>query len=262
MLSWPATPAQRDLQLDICLVGGFGLHRVLGFCRGFSFEASGVSGSDLPGRVVGGETLGCSGGAAKQPVKPGCLVIRAGLAISLGGGPGTAFPLGHGLSLGLGVALGWPGLACGDRGLVLALDGAVYGGGAGFELAPPLHHALRSAFGLPLLRYLPGEPAPAQFGPGLTGCFPPPASVRSPRLIASVRGFELLAPGRHVAGERLRARRFGQVVLDLAVGGLLPGVGLGLRGEPQFPGDIGRSPSLGSFPVDVTLSRLRPGKGR
>ena len=259
MLSWPATPAQRDLQLDIFLVGGFGLHRVLGFCRGFSFEASGVSGSDLPGRVVGGETLGCSGGAAKQPVKPGCLVIRAGLAISLGGGPGLLSRSGTGLASGWELRSGGQALPAAIAAWCSRSMARFTAAGPGFELAPPLHHALRSAFGLPLLRYLPGEPAPAQFGPGLTGCFPPPASVRSPRLIASVRGFELLAPGRYVAGERLRARRFGQVVLDLAVGGLLPGVGLGLRGEPQFPGDIGRSPSLGSFPVDVTLSRLPAG---
>ena len=65
VLSLPATPVRRDLQLDLCLVGGLGLHDVLGFCMGFSFETSGVLGSGLPGRVFGGETLGCLGGLAK-----------------------------------------------------------------------------------------------------------------------------------------------------------------------------------------------------
>ena len=60
-----AAPARRDLQLDLCLVGGLSLHGVLGFCMGFSFETSGVVGSGLPGRVFGGETLGCFGGLAK-----------------------------------------------------------------------------------------------------------------------------------------------------------------------------------------------------
>ena len=54
-----------DLQFNVCLVGGMGLHGVLGFCTGFSFETCGVLGSGLPGRVFGGETLGCLGDLAK-----------------------------------------------------------------------------------------------------------------------------------------------------------------------------------------------------
>jgi hypothetical protein len=54
-----------DLRFDFCFVGGLGLHGVLRFCMGVSFEASGVLGPGLPGRVFGGETLGCLGGLAK-----------------------------------------------------------------------------------------------------------------------------------------------------------------------------------------------------
>jgi hypothetical protein len=42
----------------------------------------------------------------------------------------------------------------------------------------------------------------------------------------------LLALGRQVAGERVGARRSGLVMIGLGIGGLLPGVGFGLRGEP------------------------------
>jgi hypothetical protein len=130
-------------------------------------------------------------------------------------------------------ALGRPRLAHGDRGLALALDGPVHRE-VGFELAPPLHHGLWFVFGLglPLSGCLMRELPPLQLGPGFPGCFPPAAGVDGPFLVAGVRGFELFAPGRRVPGERRRARRFGRVVPDLGVGGLLPGVSLGLRGEP------------------------------
>ena len=135
---------------------------------------------------------------------------------------------------------------------MLALDGPVHGGEVGFELAPPLHHGLRFAFGLglPLSGCLLREPAPLQLGPGFPGCFPPAAGVGGPCLVAGVRGFELLALGGHVAGERLGVRRSGLVVPDLGVGGLLPGVGFGLGGEPQFPGDVGRGAGQGAVPVE------------
>jgi hypothetical protein len=55
----------RDLQLNVCLVGGLGLRGVLGFCIGFSFETSGVLGSGLPVRVFGSETLGRFSGTAE-----------------------------------------------------------------------------------------------------------------------------------------------------------------------------------------------------
>jgi hypothetical protein len=58
-LTAPATPVRPDLQFDLCLVGGLGPHDVLGLCMGFSFEASGVLGSGLPGRLFGGKTQGC-----------------------------------------------------------------------------------------------------------------------------------------------------------------------------------------------------------
>ena len=37
---------------------------------------------------------------------------------------------------------------------------------------------------------------------------------------------------------------------DVGVGGLLPCVGLGLRDEPQFPGDVGRGAGQGAVPVE------------
>jgi hypothetical protein len=63
-MSLAATPV-RDLQLDLRLVRGLSVHDVLGFCMGFSFEASRVLGSGLAGRVSGRETLDCLGGLAK-----------------------------------------------------------------------------------------------------------------------------------------------------------------------------------------------------
>lgn len=86
---------------------------------GLSFETSSVTGPGLAGRVFGGETLGCLGGVAKEPVKPGRPVIRAQRAVGLLPGSGTVVRLRNGLSLGLGVPLGWPGVARRDCGLVL-----------------------------------------------------------------------------------------------------------------------------------------------
>jgi hypothetical protein len=94
------------------------------------------------------------------------------------------------------------------------------------------------------------EAAPLQLDSGFPGCFPPVAGVGGPCLVAGVGGFELLALGCHVARERRRARRSGLVVLDLGVGGLLPGVGFGLGGEPQLAGDVGRGPDEGAILVE------------
>jgi hypothetical protein len=68
----------------------------------------------------------------------------------------------------------------------------------------------------------------------------------------------LLALGCHVARERRRARRSGLVMLDLGVGGLLPGVGFGLGGEPQLAGDVGRGADEGAIPVEDPGFELTP----
>ena len=54
-----------------------------------------------------------------------------------------------------------------------------------------------------------------------------PGWCRRPMSRSGPGGFEPLAAGRQVTGERLRTRRSGRVVPDLGVGGLLLGVGLG-----------------------------------
>ena len=81
--------------------------------------------------------------------------------------------------LGLCGALRRAGLARGDGGLLLALEGAVDGGEVGFELAPPLRRGLWFVFGLgvPLSGCLLRELAPLQLGPRFPGCFPPAAGV-------------------------------------------------------------------------------------
>ena len=75
--------------------------------------------------------------------------------------------------------------------------------------------------GLSLFGRLLCESAPLQFGPGSPGCFLPPAGVDSQFLVA-----------------------------DLGVRGLLPGVVLGLCGEPQLAGYVGLSVVLGVVAVD------------
>ena len=150
------------------------------------------------------------------------------------------------------VRLGGQGLPAAMAAWLLALEGPVDGGEVGFELAPPLRRGLWFLFGLgvPLSGCLLRELAPLQFGPGFPGCFPPAAGAGGPFLVAGVRGFELLALGGQVPGERRRVRRSGRVVPDLGVGGLLPGVGFGLGGEPQFPGHVRRGAGQGAVPVE------------
>jgi hypothetical protein len=120
------------------------LRRVLGFCGGFSSEASGVLGSGLPARVFGGQALGCLGGLGQHLVKACGPVRPAGLDIGLRAGPGAAVQLRHAFGFRFGRARGWPGPARGDGGLMLALEGPVHGGEVGFELTPPLQRGLRS----------------------------------------------------------------------------------------------------------------------
>ena len=111
---------------------------------------------------------------------------------------------------GPGLVLGRPWLACGDGGLVLALEDPVDGGEVGFELPPPSRHGLPFAVQLSLALLsgrLPGGPAALQLSSGFPSCFPLGAGVGSPFLVTRVCRFELLAPGCHVAGERLRTRR-------------------------------------------------------
>ena len=49
------------------------------------------------------------------------------------------------------------------------------------------------------------------------------------------------------------------VVPDVGVGGLLPGVGLGLGGEPELAGDVGRGAGLGAFGVEGAGFELAAG---
>jgi hypothetical protein len=64
-------------------------------------------------------------------VKPGCLVIQAGLAIGFLADSWPALRVRHGLSLGLGVALGWPGLAWCDGLAGVGDPGGFPAGGSG-----------------------------------------------------------------------------------------------------------------------------------
>jgi hypothetical protein len=64
---------------------------------------------------------------------------------------------------------------------------------------------LASGFGLPVFCCLLPESAPLQLGFGLAGCFSPAGRAGGPCLVAGVGGFELLALGGQVAGERLGA---------------------------------------------------------
>jgi len=191
-------------------------------------------------------------GLGNELVKPGRLVIPTGLTSGLLGGACAIVRLRRGFGLTLGLALGWPRRAVGDGGLVLTLEGPVYGGEVGFELAPPPHHGLwlTVGFSLLLFRSLLREPAALQLGPGLSGCFPSGAGAGGPFLITGVRGFHVLALGRHVAGKGFRIGRSGRVVLDIGVGGLMPGVSLGLRSKTQFPRHVGRGAGKSAFPVE------------
>jgi hypothetical protein len=260
--------------------------RRIGLGVGFAFKAGGVLRAGFPRSVVGGDAVhglvraGLQGVQAGRPVaglvlRRGCCCVRhRGFR---GGGfrirvrfrkVPVVLPSRDDRSclgvrgLGLCRALGRPRLACGDRGLVLALDGPFHRGEAGFQLAPPLDDGSRFSFGLglPLFCCLLRELPPLQLGPGFPGCFPPAAGADSPFLVAGVRGFELLSLGRQLAGERLGACRSGRAVPHLGVGEFLPGVGFGLRGEPQFPGEVRRGAGQGAVPVEDPGLELAVGR--
>jgi hypothetical protein len=82
------------------------------------------------------------------------------------------------------------------------------------------------------------KPAALELGPGLCGYLPGAGSGGGPLLVASVDGFQPLTFGRNTAGERLRVRGLGLVVAGGGFSGLLPGVGLSLRGEPELAGYV------------------------
>ena len=92
-----------------------------------------------------------------------------------------------------------------------------------------------------------GEPAALEFGSDFGGCFPGAGGGGGPLLVAGVGGFKLLALGGELAGERLRVYGLGVVVARGGIGGLLPGVGFGLGGEPELAGDVGWGAGLGAF---------------
>ena len=83
-----------------------------------------------------------------------------------------------------------------------------------------------------------------------------------PCLVGGVRGLE---PGRlrgHLAGQCPGVRGRGLVVLGCGVGGLPPGVGLGLRGEPQLAAHVRRRGRLGALAVEDPGLELAAGHGR
>jgi hypothetical protein len=116
-----------------------------------------------------------------------------------------------------------PGLARGDRGLVLALNGPVHGAEVGFELAPPSRHRRR------LLRRL-HLASSSDLGLGLGCGFPDGVCPVRPRLVGGVHGLEPDRLRGQPAGQGPGVRDGWPVVRGRGVGGLAPGVGLGLGG--------------------------------
>ena len=101
-----------------------------------------------------------------------------------------------------------------------------------------------------------GVPPPLQFGCGFPGCVPGGVGVGGPLLVPGVVGFEALAFGGQLCGEGCGAGRAGVVVLGLGVGGLLVGVGFGLRGEPKLAADVGRAGGAGAFALESSCFEL------
>jgi hypothetical protein len=148
-----------------------------------------------------------------------------------------------------------------SAGLALTLEGAFCGGEAGFELLPPPNHGQRTVswFGLLLPGWLPGKPAAFQLGLSFGGRFPDAAGGGRPFLVAVAGGFELLAFGGNLAGECLRARGLGVVVLGSGLRGLLPGVGFGLGGEPELAGHLRWGGDVGTLGVQDAGFELAAG---
>jgi hypothetical protein len=134
---------------------------------------------------------------------------------------------------------------------VLAGIGAVHGLGIRLELLPPSGHQLRFVFRLRIWFALwLGVPSSLKFGCGFPGCVPGGVGVGGPLLVSGVVSFEALPFGGQLRGEGRGAGRAGGVVLGVGVGGLLEGVGFGLRGEPKLPADVGRGGGAGAFALE------------
>jgi hypothetical protein len=210
---------------------GFRLH------LGFPLDAGGVLCRSFLLDIPGGQTISRVGGLAEQLVEAGC--------------PATTFNISGEAGLRLLLMPRWPGVACSDGGLVLTLESTDCYSKVGFELLPPSGHGQRVAswFGLLLFGWLLGKSAAFQLGLGFGGRLPYAAGGSRPLLVAVVDGFELLAFGGNLAGERLRVRGLGVVVLGGGVGGLLPGVGFGLGGEPELAGHLRWGGDVGALGV-------------
>ena len=143
--------AEVGLQFGFCLVLGLGLGLQGGFrfCLGFPLDASGVLRHSFLLGVIGGQLLGRFGGLPEQLVKSG----RPAARLQVGGGAALRF------LLRMGRGRKWPRVACGNSGLVLAIEGAVCRGEVGFELSPPSGQGRRFASWLRLLLFgqVPGE---------------------------------------------------------------------------------------------------------
>jgi hypothetical protein len=140
---------------------------------------------------------------------------------------------------------------------VLAGIGAVHGLGVRLELLPPSGHLLRFVFRPQLWSALwVGMPSSLKFSCGFPGCVSGGVSIGGPLLVSGVAGFEALAFGGQLCGEGCSSGRCGWVVLSAGAGGLLEGVGFGLRGEAQLAADVGRGGGAGAFALKDSCFEL------
>ena len=101
-----------------------------------------------------------------------------------------------------------------------------------------------------------GVPSSFQFGCCFPGCMPGGAGVGGPLLVLGVVGFKALAFGGHPRCEGCSAGRPGVVASSFGVGGLLEGVGFGLRGEPQLASDVRRGIGADAFALEDSRIEL------